>query len=55
MVARLRRHLPTDEASLIREGISLWNVIDADRPEKLKAFQTKQWPQWKKKLKPSIE
>lgn len=33
---QLARWLPKTEAPLVREGISLWNVVDADQPEKLK-------------------
>ena len=52
---RLARHLPQNEAPLIKQGISLWNVIDADQPNKLKTFQTKQWPEWTSKMKPRLE
>ncbi len=51
----LAAHLPADEAALVTGGIALWNVTDADRPERLKKFQQQQWPEWKRKLKPSIE
>ncbi len=30
---RLAAILPTTEAPLVREGISLWNVVDADQPD----------------------
>ena len=37
---RLARALPKSEAPLVREGISLWNVIDADQPStKMKQFK----------------
>lgn len=52
---RLAAFLPSDEASLVREGISLWNVIDADQPQKLKSFRNQQWPRWVERLKPSIK
>lgn len=51
----LATFLPTNESPLVKEGVALWNVIDADRPEKLDKFKNKDWPQWKKKLKPAIE
>jgi arylsulfatase A-like enzyme len=47
--------LPNDEAALVKQGVALWNVTDADRPERLKNFKNKQWPEWKEKLKPAIE
>jgi hypothetical protein len=40
---------------LVKQGVALWNVTDADRPQRLKAFKEEQWPEWKKKLKPAIE
>ncbi len=51
----LATFLPKNEAPLLRQGIALWNVNDADRPERMKDFQEKQWPSWKQKLKPVIE
>jgi arylsulfatase A-like enzyme len=51
----LAAFLPRNEAPLVKTGIALWNVIDADQPEKLKSFQEKTWPQMKMKLKPAIE
>jgi arylsulfatase A-like enzyme len=51
----LSNFLPGNESPLVKEGVALWNVIDADRPEKLKRFKNKDWPEWKKKLKPAIE
>ncbi|MFK8115183.1 MAG: sulfatase [Rubripirellula sp.] len=53
--ARLAARLPQEEAPLVKEGLALWNVIDADRPGKLKKFQETDWPKWKKKLRPKIE
>ena len=47
--------LPKDEAALVKQGVALWNVTDADRPHRLKTFKEEQWPQWKEKLKPAIE
>jgi arylsulfatase A-like enzyme len=43
----LAEMLPRDEAPLVKTGISLWNVIDADCPEKLNSFREQQWPDWK--------
>ncbi|MEO1528700.1 MAG: sulfatase [Planctomycetota bacterium] len=37
--AELASHLPKDETPLVREGISLWNIIDADRPGKFEKFR----------------
>ena len=51
----LATFLPRNEASLVKTGISLWNVVDADQPEKLMSFKTKTWPEMKQKLKPAIE
>ncbi len=51
----LAAYVPRDEASLVTDGISLWNVTDADRPQRLKKFREKQWPEWKRKLKPKLE
>ena len=47
--------VPKKEAPLVRQGIALWNVTDADRPERLKSFQEEAWPEWKRKLRPKIE
>ncbi|MEL6105315.1 MAG: sulfatase [Planctomycetota bacterium] len=52
---RLATHLPREEAPLVKDGISLWNVIDADRPSRLKKFASETWPSWVKKLVPPIE
>lgn len=52
---RLANHLPQNEAPLHRDGVALWNVIDADRPEKLKSFEQQTWPSFAKKLRPEIE
>ena len=52
---KLAEFLPTNEAPLISEGVTLWNVNDADRPKRMKKFKNQQWPNWKKKLKPPIE
>lgn len=54
-IAELAAFLPKSEAPQVTEGRALWNVIDADQPEKLKKFKKQQWPAMKKKLKPSIE
>jgi hypothetical protein len=51
----LASYLPQDEAPLVKEGIALWNVTDADRPERLKEFKQQQWPEWTRKLKPALE
>lgn len=51
----LAKFLPKVEAPLVRTGISLWNSVDADRPEKREQFKNTTWPQMKKKLKPKIE
>ncbi|TWT55663.1 sulfatase [Allorhodopirellula solitaria] len=52
---RLAEFLPQNEAPLHREGVGLWNVIDADRPSKLKKFQQNTWPNFAKKLQPEIQ
>ncbi|MEL7497814.1 MAG: sulfatase [Planctomycetota bacterium] len=52
---RLGGFLPSNPAPLVRGGIGLWNVIDADRPEALKNFTSQTWPKMKAKLKPKIE
>jgi arylsulfatase A-like enzyme len=51
----LAAFLPKTEAPLVKIGISLDNVIDADKPEKLEKFKNQTWPGMKKKLKPAIE
>ena len=51
----LAAFLPKNEAPLVKKGISSWNMIDADQPNKLKKFKEQTWPQMKKKLKPAIE
>ncbi len=51
---RLASKLPKNEAPLVRQGVALWNVIDADRPDRLTNYKEKEWPQWKPKLKPSL-
>lgn len=53
--SRLASHLPKNEAPQVTQGRALWNVIDADQPQKLKKFKSSQWPQMKKKLQPAIE
>ena len=54
-VKRLAKFVPSQEAPLVTQGISLWNVIDADQPGKLKKFKDQQWPEWRKKLRPAIQ
>jgi arylsulfatase A-like enzyme len=51
----LATYLPKNEAPLVKTGVALWNVTDADRPERMKKFREQTWPQWKKRLKPAIE
>lgn len=51
----LATFLPKQEADLVKTGVSLWNVIDADRPEKLGKFKKGTWAKMTKKLKPAIE
>ncbi|WP_342190306.1 sulfatase [Stieleria varia] len=53
--SELAGHIPGEEAPLVREGIALWNVIDADRPERLKSFEQKDWPAWLEKIRPRLE
>lgn len=52
--ARLGRYLPKKDAPLVREGISLWNVTDADRPERLNNFK-KQWNRINEQIKPPLD
>ena len=52
---KLAVFFPENEAALVQTGISLWNSVDADRPEKREQFKNTTWPQMKKKLKPRIE
>lgn len=53
---RLKACLPAQPAPLVKQGISLWNVIDADQPtKKLDTFRNKTWPNMKQKLRPKIE
>ena len=52
---RLASNLPSEEAPLVRQGVGLWNVIDADRPERLEAFKTKDWPMWLEKMRPRLD
>ena len=52
---RLRKFLPQSEAPLHRPGVALWNVIDADRPERLDKFLQETWPNMRRKLRPPIE
>lgn len=51
----LSASLPVSAAPLVKQGVTLWNVVDADRPEKLKKFRDKTWPDMKKKMRPKIE
>lgn len=53
--SQLSNQLPDKEAPLVKQGIALWNVIDADQPQKLKKFKNTTWPDWLKKLKPSLQ
>ncbi len=53
--ARLAAQLPDEAAPLVKQGVALWNVIDADRPEKLTKFRSVDWPKWKEKLRPRLE
>lgn len=52
--ADLARYLPKTDAPLVREGISLWNVIDADRPERIKNFK-QQWDRINQKIDPPLD
>ena len=52
---RLAGQLPRNEAPLIQEGVALWNVNDADRPQRIKSFKSKSWPAWVKKMKPALK
>jgi arylsulfatase A-like enzyme len=49
---RLARGLPREEAPLVREGISLWNIVDADKPSLEKA--KKSWRQINQKISPPL-
>ena len=51
----LAAFLPNDEAPLVKTGIALWNVNDADRPEQMDSYKKKIWPRMKTTLKPAIE
>lgn len=51
----LAAYLPQNEAPLVQIGIASANVVDADRPEKLKSFKEETWPQMKQNLKPAID
>ena len=53
--ARLSNHLPKSEAALVRDGVALWNVNDADRPQRLESFKNSDWPKWLRKMKPSLD
>lgn len=53
--SKLASQLPSNEAPLVKEGVALWNVTDADRPERLKRFKSQQWPEWQKKMKPKLD
>ena len=52
---RLADQLPRQEAPLIQEGVALWNVNDADRPQRITSFKKKNWPAWVKKMKPALK
>ncbi len=52
---KLEAQLPDREAPLVRQGVALWNVIDADQPGKLRKYQNTTWPNWLKKLKPKLK
>jgi arylsulfatase A-like enzyme len=51
----LSASLPVSAAPLVKQGIQLWNVCDADQPERLEKFKENTWPNMKKKLRPKIE
>ncbi|HBV65916.1 MAG TPA: iduronate sulfatase, partial [Rhodopirellula sp.] len=53
--SQLSNQLPDKEAPLVRRGIALWNVIDADQPQKLNKFKNTTWPDWLKKMKPRLQ
>ena len=53
--SQLSNQLPDKEAPLVKRGIALWNVIDADQPQKLNKFKNTTWPDWLKKLKPRLQ
>ncbi len=53
--SKLAKFLPKSEAPIVVEGRKLWNVIDADCPEKMDKFQQTTWPQMLKKLKPAVD
>ena len=46
--------MPRVGAPLVREGISLWNVVDADQPQKMDNFK-KQWDGINAKIDPPLE
>ena len=54
IIRRLRKHLPENEAPLVRSGVTLWNVIDADRPQRLESFRKKTWQPMLEKLQPDL-
>ncbi|MDG1873104.1 MAG: sulfatase [Mariniblastus sp.] len=54
-IKEMATFLPKNEAPQVVTGRSLWNVIDADQPKKLKTFKNQTWPQMKEKLRPAIE
>jgi arylsulfatase A-like enzyme len=49
---RLAASLPQTEAPLVREGISLWNVVDADKPDLEKA--RKEWEKINSTINPPL-
>ena len=52
-LAELRPWLPKKEAPLIKEGISLWNVVDADQPQKLSSIK-KAFNKMNAKIRPPL-
>ena len=53
--SQLSNQLPDKEAPLVKQGIALWNVIDADQPQKLNKFKNTTWPDWLKKMKSGLQ
>lgn len=49
---RFAKHLPKDEAPLVKEGVDLWNSVDADKPSLRKIKNT--WKSANKELQPPL-